>query len=230
MTVEYNHEMLNHSSFVIMIAICSASGLAQTFNVDSGGGMSTPPTTDYGAAADQPGVWNSVVFEQNNLLNTAGQATTVRYATSSNSVILLGIDGAAPNDKLLMDSAMPVDPSDAAAVFSNLQPGLYDLYIYCWAGNLLGPKDVTIRAFTGAGQVVGGVRYGEQWPGQQVLGETYDKLRVEVTPGDGQYIDIAIQAPGDFNVINGVQLVPVPAPGALALAPAALLAGRRRRR
>lgn len=63
-----------------------------------------------------------------------------------------------------------------------------------------------------------------------MLGETYDLLRVEVVPGGNQYLSIFIQAPGDFNVINGIQLVPVPAPGWAMITPLAALVVHRRRR
>jgi len=228
--IVYDRLMNANSLLVLCLSLWSTPASGEALNIDLGGGFSTPPASTYGAAAYQPGFWNPVNLVKNDLVDINGNSTPVRYASEANGGFLLDIQGATPDDKLLMDSALSVQSTRSAATFSNLQPGLYDLYIYCWAGNLLGPKDVTIRAFTGAGQVVGGVRYGEQWPGQQVLGETYDKLRVEVTPGDGQYIDIAIQAFGDFNVINGVQLVPIPAPATLTLAPAALLACRRRRR
>jgi hypothetical protein len=213
----------------IMLCTVSLHVKAQGFNVDAGGNFSTPPPDSYGCEAHQAGFWNPASAETI-LRDLAGVSTQVLFGSSYNGGFDLEIEGATLEDKLLMDSVLAVQVTSNAATFLNLQPGLYDLYIYCWAGNLLGPKDVTIRVFTGAGQVVGGVQYGEQWPGQQVLGETYDKLRVEVTPADGQYIDVFIQAPGDFNVINGIQLVPVPAPAGLLIPAAGALVTLRRRR
>lgn len=216
-------------TLILLIAASSTVCSAQAFNVDAGGFFSTSPPDTYGAAAAQAGLWNT--RSSGGLLSDlSGAATSVTFSVSNNGGFLLDIPGATPDDKLLMDSALAVQPLSDAANFSNLKPGLYDLYIYCWAGNLLGSKDVTIRAFTGAGEVVGGVQYSEQWPGQHVLGETYEKLRVEVTPGDDQYIVVFIQAPGDFNVINGIQLVPVPTPASMTLPVIGALVGTRRRR
>lgn len=113
-----------------------------------------------------------------------------------------------------------------------LSPGIYDSYVYCWAGNVLGPEDVTIKAFTGAGQVIGGVSYKATWPGRQLLGETYDRFRVEVVRGNGNWISFQLEFFGDFNVINGIQLVlvlvPAPASSTIAVTVAALLVRRRR--
>jgi hypothetical protein len=219
---------LSPGLLTLVIAATSTLCSAQAFNIDHAGSPSTLPASDYGAAADQTGFWNAAGNALTNLVDVHGQPTGVQLASGGGGIDL-AIDGATENDKLLMDSAMAVSTSSNATTFFNLRPGLYDVYVYCWAGNLLGPKDVTIRAFTGAGQVVGGVKYDEVWPGGHIRGITYDRLRVEVTPGDNEYLDIFIQAPGDFNVINGIQLVPVPAPGTVALLPAAPLACRRRR-
>jgi hypothetical protein len=213
----------------LFIAASSTWCCAQAFNVDAGGNSSTLPPAEYGASASQSGFWNSI-GSSSYLSGLDGSSTGVLCGSGYGGALNLEIEGDLGDDKLLMDSALAGSPLANAATFLFLQPCLYDVYVYCWAGNLLGPKDVTIRAFTGAGQVVGGVSYVAAWPGGQILGETYDRLRVEVTAGNNEYLDIFIQAPGDFNVINGIQLVPVPAPASMALPVIGAMVVPRRRR
>lgn len=216
-------------SGTLLSCVLASSGFAQAFNIDAGGNFAEPPASGYGAAAQQLGYWNGITTF-GPVRDLFGSLTSVLFGTAEDGVFLTNIAGASADDQRLMGSMVGVQPADPAAVFINLEPGLYNVYVYCWAGNLLGPKDVTIRAFTDAGQVVGGVSYGDAWPGGHVLGETYDLLRVEVVPGGNQYLSIFIQAPGDFNVINGIQLVLVPAPGWAMITPLAALVVHRRRR
>jgi hypothetical protein len=197
---------------------------AQAFNLDFGGTPLTTPATSYGAASDQTGFW-----EYGSQLRDISGVLTNATMSLGGSTFSIDAPGASGGDEALMESCFAFGASSAFISLFNVTPGTYDCYIYSWAGALLGPKTVDFRIDNGEANAYGSVNYGSTWPGGHVEGETYTRIRVEVLP---QYRVIAVNFgfSGDFNVVNGMQIVPVPAPAsALPLLALPLALARRRR-
>ncbi len=90
-------------------------------------------------------------------------------------------------------------------------------------------SDRTFFLDNGATSMQSSVTYGSSWPGGHVQGETYTRMRIEVLP-EFEGFSAIFGFSGDFNVVNGVQIVPVPAPASALPALAATLMLARRRR
>ena len=123
------------------------------------------------------------------------------------------------------------ETSDYLAV-GNLSEGKYRVYVYMWQGAITqsaGKARVNIAAGgTKPVDVVLTTNYSKDWPGQQVLGNTYTYADIELA-GTSTLFFLAA-APSDFCILQGFQLVPIPGPSSLAiLAPLGLAAIRRRR-
>jgi hypothetical protein len=84
------------------------------------------------------------------LKDLGGSPAGVLYASGFGGARDLNIEGALGDDKIMMDCALSGSPATNAVTFLFLEPGLYDVYVYCWAGSLLGRTDYSILAFTGA--------------------------------------------------------------------------------
>jgi hypothetical protein len=96
---------------------------------------------------------------------------------------------------------------------------------------LLGPQHVGFSVNNGQQTVTGGVTFGTVWPGGQVLGETYDRVRINILPDvAGFLMFMGPDSSKSFTVLNGLQLVPIPAPGSAALCVAFGAFALRRRR
>lgn len=130
-----------------------------------------------------------------------------------------------------MRSANLLRPFEFGAV-TGLLPGKYDIYCYGWGGSLFGSRTVTFRVFAASGQINKSLSYTSVWPGQQVEGVTYVRVPIEVSPlNTGFSIELG-GGPGvdPSNVLAGIQIVPVPAPGFVAVAGAGAVCAARRRR
>lgn len=110
-----------------------------------------------------------------------------------------------------------------------LEPGWYDFYIYAWAGMSPGYTESIVTL-----GVLGDVHthFTSVWPGKHVEGETYGKLTIEVTEPNSNIGMGLVPLGGELDpvsVINGLQIVQIPAPSALGISGIMLAAGRRRR-
>ncbi len=208
--------------------LASASG--QAFNVDFGANAASVPASSYGAGASQAGFWN-VGTDDFLLHDIHGNPTSAHFGFTGSGSTVISIPGASGGDKALMESSFIVSVANFNVLgFEGLAAREYDLYLYCWAGSALGRQTVNFLVDTGSGRFSQtSVSYGATWPGQQVDGETYAKIRVEVLEGQN-FIAVVTRHDGDFAYISGAQLVPVPAPGAALplIGLGALLTARRR--
>jgi len=196
---------------------------AQSFNIDIGNATPTP-SSSFGAAAGQAGVWNTYVGGTlNGLFDTGGNATAVSMSGTSGGFLGSFSDPTTfGDDDALMDDGMLI-PFFETYTVSGLAAGSYSIYYYVWTVSPL-PTGLDIN---GQGmQTIGG-----SWPGGYVAGTTHAVTSVQLTSGQDLVIDVH-SINGALGSFTGLQIVPVPAPGAGALGAAALLGlgrGRRRR-
>lgn len=115
-----------------------------------------------------------------------------------------------------MESHLSFTPNFNTLSMTGIAPGPYRLYIYCWLGSVLGSQEVHFKVSNGVTNHNVTVSFDSVWPGGHVEGETYAVVPVDVTPEFG-FIGCRMGFNSGFNVVNGLQLVPVPAPGAAAV-------------
>lgn len=201
---------------------------SQAFNVDFGGSLSNPPSSAYSAGSGQSGFWNAVGV-QSTLRDTSGLLTSATFGANG-GINISDIPGATGDDELFMESSIEFGNSSEGCAIGHLKPGKYDLYLYSWNIDHLPPRTVFLSVLNGVTTVEGTMTTQATWPGMQVLGETYARLRVEVITGK-EFLRIKTgNLVGDFDAICGIQLVPVPTPSSvLPLLGALLCTGRRRR-
>ncbi len=136
-----------------------------------------------------------------------------------------------------MDSLMAGDRNGLSLVaVSNLAPGGYTAWIYAWSGpgspNPTKSRITLVEYTTGFFQTVE-TDFNNIWGGQ-AQGVTYAKVNFNVTSTGGLLV-FRLESLGQndrspVSVLNGIQIVPIPAPGVpAALAITALAACRRRR-
>lgn len=217
---------MTRSIVVGLSVLVGGSALGQSFNIDCGGTLGTPPSSSYGAGANQPGYWNQTY--DGNLYSLNGVPTSVHFGADAGSAFH-PIAGATGEDKLLMETTFDVGSGHAVTIL-NLAVGQYDVYGYAFGGAPTGHRTVGLSVWNGVNTVLGSVTFGTAWPGGQVEGETYAKMHVTVIPGQN-FLAIYIGSQHDFDLLNGLQLVAVPVPGvsAVLLSAGVLAAGRRRR-
>jgi len=179
---------------------------AQSFNVDINGAFGTPSNA-LGAAAAQPGVWQTVsalavgATPVSDITGTPTAATLTRAGGfgnfSSNNA------GTSGDDQALMDDFHDVGPA-ASWQFDGLAAGTYMVFTYAWASD-----NNTFR--TGV-SVNGGpvTTVGGAWPSGYVLGTTHAMDTVVVAAGGS--INIALTTIVTAASFNGVQLKHIPPP------------------
>jgi hypothetical protein len=209
----------NLLSAATLLFLASAT-FAQSFNIDCGddsgvAGISAgvPPST-YGAAAAQPGFWNTasaaftwVVPGGVKDLNNMPTSVTTSCVLTGNSVGNFYSDNPATfgDDAKLLDDCQDVGnggvPSSLTWTFSGLTNGCYDIYVYAWA-----PDNAAFVTFVedpnmpGVGTVVGGA-----YTGSLVQGAQYARYSVQITTG---MLTINVTSNGalaNFGSVNGFQ-------------------------
>jgi hypothetical protein len=186
----------------IGLALCVASAEAQSFNIDLGSGLAgTIPTPAYGAAAGQPGDWNDVPANGNQLLNDlSGAATTVNINALATANFFFNNVGTSGDDEALMDD---IHDLPTTLTVTGLAPGAYTIYTYAWAPD--DPMHITNVVVAGSPsplQTCGGL-----WPGAHQLGITYVTHTLVIGPGQTDLIITFSLGGGQFVSANGVQIV-----------------------
>lgn len=193
---------------IVGLAVCSAFG--QSFNVDFD--MANPssapyvggPSSSYGAAAGQPGVWNlRQAPSAQPLVDVAGAPTGAAITwcggSFSGAAVLTGDFG-----KLMGDITYALGPCDYT--FSGLQPGKYRVYTYSWnAGVPTQVASVSVVGSTGPAQAVGGTVLTA--PNTFTQGITHAVHDVVTTTG---VIVVHTDVVVGVAVVNGIQLVRCP--------------------
>jgi hypothetical protein len=221
-------------SLALTLAIGAVPASAQSFNIDFGPAGSQVPASSYGGAANQTGVWNQVGLGTLPLIATDGTSTSVGVGSQGIGVGSAYFSGASEGDHRLMRS-FGFGQAFVSATYSvgGLSPGWYDFYVYAWSGMAPGFTESVV----GWGESTSGshgsihTRFTDHWPGQQVRGETYEKFAVQVMNANGSIVFGLAPLGGELDpvsVINGLQIVQIPAPATLLL-PALMPIARRRR-
>lgn len=230
----YHHGVGSYSRqalcLVVTISAFVTPACGQAFNIDCAGNLATPPAASYGAGAGQPGFWNPASITAD-LRDLDGAPTAARLGADAGTNAY-DIPGAIGDDERLMETVFEVLQSSNGIVLSNLSAGQYDLYAYSWGGQIFGARTVGFTVLNGVNTYGGALSFGPQWPSGQVEGETFARIPVEVLPGlNFLRLRLGGGGPKTFNVLAGIQLVPVPAPAApiALLIPTAAIALRRRR-
>jgi hypothetical protein len=215
---------------IIGLAAASTPVVGQSFNIDLGAYADTVTASDYGAAAGQTGHWNYYSQNDARLRDLSGSPTSVEFGiTGAGLGLPTDIAGLGGNEERFMESFANVQPSASTFTLFGIAPGIYDCYIYSWMGPVFGSATVTFQVQAKNNKATGQVSYNSPaWPGGQIKGVTYDVLRIEV-PANAFFMDISVGMDTDFQILNGLQIVRVPAPAsAMLLAPLAWAARRRR--
>ena len=201
-----------HSKWLLALSPLLLASVAQgqAFNIDVGPNLILwpAPSSTYGAAAGQPGVWNEVKnpFAGDTLFDLGGGLSGVTLSSNVSSSFSYPFGTLGADDDAFTSDGQAISYFGPAAVwtFSGLTDGQYNLYTYCWdpanSGTL---TDVTISGFPASTQSVGGI-----WNGSpHVLGVTYALHSVSVVGGT-----LAVEAygnsSGDSGTVLGFQLTP----------------------
>lgn len=195
-------------STIIALAplVLALSASAQNFNIDMGDPTIGLPTSAYGGAAGQTGMWFGADggFGGLGMLDVTGTATLVdlivpgsSYNYASDNPLTTG------DDELLMDDfadpGLPVGAADDY-IFYGLADGSYSVYTYGWASDGDGFRvDISV-----AGAVEGAQTCGGAWPGGHALGVTYTLHHVDVVGGT---LTINCLVVANYGSMNGFQLV-----------------------
>ena len=184
---------------LFLAAAGAASG--QSFNVDYGSGYGSPSDA-YGAAARQPGVWNTLTgleAEPVPLFDVEGRPTTVVIVPSlpfgESRTDLPALSG---DEHALLDDYFDIHSTPSTFEIRGLAPGGYALYTYAFA-----PDAGYYRTIVGVGGrrtvIVGGA-----WPGALVEGVTHARHVVGVAPG--RPLTVTLLGIG-HGTLNGFQIV-----------------------
>lgn len=198
---------MQFSALFLGVFALASPALAQGVNValfsDTVG-----PSQSFGAAANQPGVWNRVVATtsaQIPLVDLAGAPTTITVTKldTANTVFAVQIDNPATtgDDELLMDYLADPEPTGTWIV-EGLRSGAYSVYSYAWAPD----SSTYISGVTVNGGTESNV--GGAWPGGYILGTTHALDFVFVPAGGAIMITVRGVSGCPCGSFNGFQLKP----------------------
>lgn len=202
--------------FYIVAALCApGAAIAQSFNIDLGIGLGVP-TSNYGAAAGQTGVWNGIPNPHPNtiaLVDLSGQATNVTLETSGGQDLLLNIppngNKTSGNDQRLMDDIWDPGsgmPGGGEVTLRNVLPGPYAVYVYASA-----PDDISFRS----GVRVNGSAItfiGGNWPSPFAFVAPITHAVYDIDVGPDRTLTVDVEQWVGYASVNGFQVVSA-APG-----------------
>jgi hypothetical protein len=215
---------------LIAILGCVGLGRAQNFNVDIdtnappelGGGV---PSSSFGAAANQPGVWHSLGTNSNAAwlfdLNGIVRPVSVTTATPSGNLIGGGFrnETNTGNYAKLLNDAAHIDGVWRCWTFNGLMNGTYSVVCYAvqYSSQFSRAEVHVSNSLVPNPQIVQGVMPGNQL----ILGVTHSAHTALVTDGSLEIKVFKGLAP-DYPMVNGFQLTLVPEPTTVIFLSAAL--------
>jgi hypothetical protein len=198
-------KLLRGAAFLAALFASTPALFAQAINLDIGRANGAP-TSAYGAASAQPGVWNRLVVPGGGpLVDTNGQPTGASVSTLVQQDFTFTEDNplTSGDDELLLDAG-----HDGALTiqFLGLQAGDYFVTTYAFApDNPVNYRtNVAVQGSPDPAQVVGGA----DWSGAHVLGVTHARHRASVTSGS---LVVVCTVENLYATVNGVQLEPTTA-------------------
>lgn len=195
-------------SLSLLAGKASASML---FNIDFGSNNAAPSPA-FGASALQPGVWNQMIGAPLALVDVSGAATGVVISVPV-ADSFGGFGGSLAGDLglLMSDNFFSSPGTPWSMTVSGLANGNYDFYYYAPTH-----PSVDTGAFTINGISAGNLT-GSTTGSRTVEGLDWEKVaNVPVT--SGTLTTTWINAvPAQFTGLSGIQIVPTPEPGSLAL-------------
>jgi hypothetical protein len=193
-------------AIILTPAILAGAGIAQNFNIDvTGGTGSTPlPSTSFGAAAGQPGVWTpldcSLGPVSTLLVDVTGAATSVTMTRTAGSG-LAGAGGVVAGmtaDDLAFICDFELARAPRTWTLAGLAAGTYSVYTYAWMVNL--HTGISING--GPVTSVGGA-----WSGAYAPGLTHAVDTVTVASGGSISVQITYLSGFPPNAFfNGLQI------------------------
>lgn len=191
-----------HVRSILFVAISAGNACAQSLNIDYGLAFGSP-ADEYGAAADQPGIWNGLPGNDDApqpLLDTRGEPTGVTITSSLPSgPASFDNAGTFGDDQSLMDDYLDLHSHPQTFTLSGLRAGSYTVYTYAWA-----PDDSAYYTFVDVNDQ-GGQQIGGEWPGGQQEGVTYARHTATLAEGEDLVVYTFAQLHG---TLNGIQIVP----------------------
>ena len=197
------------------------------FNIDFGS-ANAAPSAALGASALQPGVWNRMISGAPlALVDVSGAATGVVISVPVVGVFTGSSSGFAGDLGLLMNDNFFSSPGNPwSMTVSGLDNGNYDFYYYAPPNSLVDTGAFTINGIS-AGNLT-----GSSTGSGTVEGLDWEKVtNVPVT--SGTLTTTWVNAvPSRYTGLSGIQILPAPEPGTMALLAfgAASLGLRRKRR
>jgi hypothetical protein len=196
----------------LALVTMTAAAAGQSFNIDiddAAGTAAGVPSTAFGAAANQPGTWNSApagAAAPLTLVDLAGAATTVTLTRSGVPAAYSFNNPSTSGDfeKLMDDIDCPLSPF--TYTFAGLVPGSYRVYTYAFepCGNLTYLTNVAVSGAVEGTQTVGGLITG---PNVFLQPITHAVHNVIVGAAGSITITTTLAPASPFISINGFQLV-----------------------
>ncbi len=203
------------SRIVLVLTLTCPAALSQSFNVDIGPNqVFGTPSSNYGAGAAQPGVWNVWSGAQPTALvsidGAATSASTRYLQLGTFSDFESNIPGSTSGDERLMDDSRVSNTTFGAiedVEISGLWNGDYEVFTYSF-GSM--PFQTTVRVFGSPDPLVVLGNASGVFPGAQQQNVTFAKHHASVTNG---VITIEIDTANNFfSTISGFQLRWIPMP------------------
>jgi hypothetical protein len=228
------------------VLLCTGAGAQRTISINftggGGGGVTTSEAASDMAGVVMKGTWNNAngnTGTVNNLMDDTGAVTTTSVSYTSNNTWTIGAlpTNATGNQKLMEGYLDSTATSTTSINVTNLPFNTYDVYVYTLGDS--GTNTVGGTTYDRMGKYTIGAQSVTTKPkppfnGTFTLGDNYSLL----TGITGASFTLTAQAATANNFrapVNGIEIVAVPAPGALvttlmgALPGLGLLLRRRRR-
>ncbi|MCG3123791.1 MAG: hypothetical protein GIKADHBN_02212 [Phycisphaerales bacterium] len=212
--------MVLQNPWLLVVAggICRIA-TAQPFNLDIAPSDAILPGVEYAGAANQAGLWNRVDGSSGVLRDVNGNLTSSQSGLLGGLLTTTSITGADPGDKELMESVFFGDRiGSAQAGVSNLAPGPYRIYVYAWQppdSPLATQSRIAINETTSGTSLVVETVFGGGWSGHSP-GMTYATADINVVASSGLLLfgllSLGNGEDSPVSVLNGIQIVPIPAP------------------